>query len=591
MRCSDVRQGPRRGADRCGARALGGCTGNAGRQPATPDRVAGTPPSRSPWASSRSTRGRRGSCRCRRRHRDAVRDRRRRPGGRRRRPVELPGRGAEDRPLRATSRTSRRSPATSPTSWSSPTTPTDRASSARQAEDPGRPGAGAPRRSTTSTPQIEQLGALTGHADEAAELVDADDRPTSQLVADVRSGRAADLLPRARRHLLLGDVEHVHRRAVRAAGLKNIADAADRTRQAATRSCRPSTIVAGQPRPDLPRRHQVLRADAETVAARPGWARRSPRCKNGSVVELDDDIASRWGPRIVDLLRAVVDAVGQGPAVTPRRRMTTRPAGAAPAPVAVARARRRPRARRRGGRWLGDRSSAPCSSAAVGWRSGRCRCRPRSAAVLGVRRRRRAHRAQRRHRRRAAAAPGGARRRSSAAMLVARRRRLPGRVPQPAGRPVPARRRRPAPGSGATARRSPCGRGGTERRAVDRCRWPRSPARWARWCSPTCWASPAGRDRSPATLLLAGVAVAAFLTAVQTFVLQRNRTPSARCTPGSSAGWPPRAGTMCCCVAAVRRASAARAARCHRRQLDVLRVGDEEAAQPRPAPGARRGTC
>jgi iron complex transport system substrate-binding protein len=31
----------------------------------------------------------------------------------------------------------------------------------------------------------------------------------------------------------------------------------------------------------------------------------------GSVVALDDDIASRWGPRVVDLLEIIVDAVNR----------------------------------------------------------------------------------------------------------------------------------------------------------------------------------------------------------------------------------------------------------------------------------------
>jgi iron complex transport system substrate-binding protein len=32
----------------------------------------------------------------------------------------------------------------------------------------------------------------------------------------------------------------------------------------------------------------------------------------GRVVELDDDLASRWGPRLVDLLAAVAGAVAEG---------------------------------------------------------------------------------------------------------------------------------------------------------------------------------------------------------------------------------------------------------------------------------------
>jgi cobalamin transport system substrate-binding protein len=43
---------------------------------------------------------------------------------------------------------------------------------------------------------------------------------------------------------------------------------------------------------------------AATVARRPGWAG-LPAVKDGHVIALNDDIASRWGPRIVDLLRTV----------------------------------------------------------------------------------------------------------------------------------------------------------------------------------------------------------------------------------------------------------------------------------------------
>jgi iron complex transport system substrate-binding protein len=31
--------------------------------------------------------------------------------------------------------------------------------------------------------------------------------------------------------------------------------------------------------------------------------------RSGHVVALDDDVASRWGPRVVDLVRAIAEAV------------------------------------------------------------------------------------------------------------------------------------------------------------------------------------------------------------------------------------------------------------------------------------------
>ena len=46
----------------------------------------------------------------------------------------------------------------------------------------------------------------------------------------------------------------------------------------------------------------------ETVAARPGWDVLTA-VTNGDVVELDDDIASRWGPRVVDHLAIIVEEV------------------------------------------------------------------------------------------------------------------------------------------------------------------------------------------------------------------------------------------------------------------------------------------
>ena len=52
----------------------------------------------------------------------------------------------------------------------------------------------------------------------------------------------------------------------------------------------------------------------ETVAARPGWSAMSA-VKNGNVIPMDDDIASRWGPRIVDYIQAVGTAVEHAAAV------------------------------------------------------------------------------------------------------------------------------------------------------------------------------------------------------------------------------------------------------------------------------------
>ena len=47
---------------------------------------------------------------------------------------------------------------------------------------------------------------------------------------------------------------------------------------------------------------------AETVAARPGWNVLSA-VTSGQIVEIDADISGRWGPRTIDLMRSIYDAV------------------------------------------------------------------------------------------------------------------------------------------------------------------------------------------------------------------------------------------------------------------------------------------
>jgi iron complex transport system substrate-binding protein len=57
---------------------------------------------------------------------------------------------------------------------------------------------------------------------------------------------------------------------------------------------------------------RCCKQSAATVAKRPGWSTLSA-VQNGRVIPLDDNIASRWGPRIVDLLRTVAQVIRQHP--------------------------------------------------------------------------------------------------------------------------------------------------------------------------------------------------------------------------------------------------------------------------------------
>ncbi|GAB3156136.1 iron ABC transporter permease [Micromonospora sonneratiae] len=85
-----------------------------------------------------------------------------------------------------------------------------------------------------------------------------------------------------------------------------------------------------------------------------------------------------------------------------------------------------------------------------------------------------------------------------------------------------------------------------------------------------------GRDRSPATLILAGVAVSAFLAAGQTYLLQRNADSIQQVYSWllgrlATAGWHDVKLLLPYAVVT------ATVVLLHRRELDVLSVGDEEA--------------
>ncbi|MGB9376889.1 MAG: ABC transporter substrate-binding protein [Mycobacteriales bacterium] len=161
--------------------------------------------------------------------------------------------------------------------------------------------------------QIKQLGVTTGHQGDA-----------DRLVKDMRDGIATALkdLPRRDHQLtyfheldntlytvtsqtFIGQIYDL-------AGLKNVADPADKSGSGYPQLSAEYLVKAD---PDL-----VFLADtrccaqsAATYAKRPGFANMQA-VRNNHVVPLDDDVASRWGPRIVDLLKRIIAAIKAVPA-------------------------------------------------------------------------------------------------------------------------------------------------------------------------------------------------------------------------------------------------------------------------------------
>ncbi|MEU5941825.1 ABC transporter substrate-binding protein [Micromonospora sp. NPDC047548] len=163
--------------------------------------------------------------------------------------------------------------------------------------------------------QLTDLGALTGHPGEAADVTKRMKDDIAKLVKDLpqRSEKLSyyhELGPElytATSKTFIGSLYAL-------AGLENIADASDADgKNGGYPQLSQEVIVKADPDFVFLADTKCCQQTPETVKARSGWAGVSA-LKNNQVVVLDDDIASRWGPRVVDQVRAIVDAVAKVPA-------------------------------------------------------------------------------------------------------------------------------------------------------------------------------------------------------------------------------------------------------------------------------------
>jgi iron complex transport system substrate-binding protein len=158
--------------------------------------------------------------------------------------------------------------------------------------------------------QIDQIGQATGHEATAEQKVAS---MKSQIAADVAQAGHKDLTYywelsanpyySATSSTFIGQIVSMF-------GLKNIADAANKASDGGYPELSEEYIVAARPQ-------IIFLADNEAadggqtvsvVDKRPGWSV-IPAVKNGEVIALNDDIASRWGPRLPELVAEIAQAV------------------------------------------------------------------------------------------------------------------------------------------------------------------------------------------------------------------------------------------------------------------------------------------
>ncbi len=157
--------------------------------------------------------------------------------------------------------------------------------------------------------QIRELGEATGNTQEAIDLEEEMSTEIDDLLADAPSADGLSYYHELDNTLysitsstFIGEIYALF-------GLTNVADPADSDGSSFGYPQLSDEFLVDAD-PDL-----IFLADtlccaqnAEVVAERPGWDQLSA-VKNANVIELNDDVVSRWGPRLVDFVGWIADAL------------------------------------------------------------------------------------------------------------------------------------------------------------------------------------------------------------------------------------------------------------------------------------------
>jgi iron complex transport system substrate-binding protein len=162
--------------------------------------------------------------------------------------------------------------------------------------------------------EIEQIGQATGHDAQAAQTVTS---MKAQIAASVRQAGSshpnltyyweltANPYYSVTSSTFIGQI-------VALFGLKDIANAANKASDGGYPELSEEYIVTAQPRIIFLADNQAADGGQTPaiVAARPGWSV-IPAVRDHEIIGLNDDIASRWGPRLPQLVAEIAQAVKQ----------------------------------------------------------------------------------------------------------------------------------------------------------------------------------------------------------------------------------------------------------------------------------------
>jgi iron complex transport system substrate-binding protein len=159
--------------------------------------------------------------------------------------------------------------------------------------------------------QIRQIGRATGHLPQAQKVV---------RTMQVKFTKAIRSIPKSHRHLriyheLTPDYYSTTSstfigRVYKLFGFTNVADAADTTHSGYPQLSG-EYILSANPQLVVLADSVCCGQSAAKVAARPGWSQLAA-VKQKRVIAVDDSVASRWGPRLVDFVAAIAKAARRG---------------------------------------------------------------------------------------------------------------------------------------------------------------------------------------------------------------------------------------------------------------------------------------
>ena len=157
--------------------------------------------------------------------------------------------------------------------------------------------------------EIEALGLATGHEPAAKAVVKRMRSRIAELVASASAGKSIAVYHELGPDYFSATSKTFIGSIYKLLGAENIADGAggkapDYPQLSAEYilSVNPDVIVLSDTK--------CCDQSLKTVAGRPGWSKIAA-VRNGNVVPVDDDIASRWGPRTVDFVEIVAQAIAE----------------------------------------------------------------------------------------------------------------------------------------------------------------------------------------------------------------------------------------------------------------------------------------